>query len=187
MGLTSAEIAAALAFKFPAIRQMRLETSLVDVTIHCECGDHTRVIASETDNVDITCICGRTWVVPLCATPGKSPAPSDIEVEALSSEAEALPSLDETGPISVEMSLIVRAQQAVDRWKASHAPKPFSTAMAVEANSFRSQLRLGPAAQTGFLAVTEAIRYGKGQAFSNRSPLLAVLRACQEAALPDEP
>ena len=78
MGLTSAEIAAALAFKFPAIRQMRLETSLVDVTIHCECGDHTRVIASETDNVEITCICGRTWVVPLCATPGKPPAPSDI-------------------------------------------------------------------------------------------------------------
>ena len=102
-------------------------------------------------------------------------------------EVEALPSLDETDPISVELSLIVRAQQAVDRWTASHAPKPFSTAMAVEANAFRSHLRLGPAAQTGFLAVTEAIRYGKGHAFSNRSPLLAALRACQETALPDEP
>ena len=65
MQLTDDEIANALAFDFPAIRESRMETQYASVLMHCECGENTPKATTWPTETQVDCACGRTWVVEM--------------------------------------------------------------------------------------------------------------------------
>ncbi|MDQ2682834.1 MAG: DUF433 domain-containing protein [Chloroflexota bacterium] len=68
--LTREEIAAALAFDFPAIQEEAIELRPAMLVAHCVCGEVTTTITSGDDtDAAISCVCGRRWSVQLVVTP----------------------------------------------------------------------------------------------------------------------
>ena len=64
-GLSDAEFDAAVAFRFPAIREQSAELEGSLVHVNCVCGiDRYAVVDAKTMNLDI-CPCGRTWHLSL--------------------------------------------------------------------------------------------------------------------------
>ena len=66
--LTAAETHSAIAFEFPAIRQVATSVQLAAVTVHCECGEDIHQTLTGWPELDIACICGRVWDVGLQVT-----------------------------------------------------------------------------------------------------------------------
>ena len=68
LGLTDEEIDAALAFRFPEVKEAQVEVELAAVRIQCVCGERRRtVITAPTYETDL-CICGRSWKIPFSIT-----------------------------------------------------------------------------------------------------------------------
>ena len=72
-GLSSAEIRAALEFDFPAIREAHTSTLLAMLTVHCACGEETHQTLTGWPELDIDCVCGRTWSVQVTVVPKQQP------------------------------------------------------------------------------------------------------------------
>lgn len=62
LDLTDSEIRSALTFRFPSLREVGLTVQYVSFTLECECGEEMQHATSWAD-VDLTCICGREWLV----------------------------------------------------------------------------------------------------------------------------
>jgi uncharacterized protein (DUF433 family) len=58
--LSAEEVAAALAFAFPAIRSTEVEIQYASVAVHCECGE-TTAQATAWPSIIVDCVCGREW------------------------------------------------------------------------------------------------------------------------------
>lgn len=104
MGLSHAEISAALAFEFPPVRAPHLEIEFVALTVHCECGDRIWATVNNQDGL-VQCICGRAWRVPLRL---------EASQEALPEAARESGRQPGNDVISLETSLLARAKPAVD-------------------------------------------------------------------------
>ena len=63
MNLSMDEIASALTFDFPAIRESVLDVQYASVLMHCECGEQTSHATTWPDQIEFDCACGRTWLV----------------------------------------------------------------------------------------------------------------------------
>ena len=63
MHLTDEEIASALAFDFPAIREAQMDMLYASVLMHCECGEDTPQAMTWPTEKSVGCPCGRTWLV----------------------------------------------------------------------------------------------------------------------------
>lgn len=61
MGLTHAEIDAALAFDFPPIGDLLVEPKFVELALQCVCGEHREVTLHPPAFETTPCICGRSW------------------------------------------------------------------------------------------------------------------------------
>jgi uncharacterized protein (DUF433 family) len=68
-GLSSEEIAAALAFEFPVIRETSIQLLYAGLVIGWECGEDTPGTVVGSNPTDISCICGREWTVALTIFP----------------------------------------------------------------------------------------------------------------------
>jgi hypothetical protein len=65
LGLSEAELDAAMAFSFPAVREVGAIVQGVTVEIHCVCGER-RIAVGLPPNLELdACICGRVWRVPV--------------------------------------------------------------------------------------------------------------------------
>ena len=63
--LTGAEIADALDFVFPILRESWMDVHYASVMIHCECGEDTPRATTWPDALRIECPCGRIWLVEI--------------------------------------------------------------------------------------------------------------------------
>ena len=62
-GLSPEEIAAALAFEFPKIRETAMMVQFGSVTVQCECGEDTHQTFSACNDAEVDCQCGRSWLI----------------------------------------------------------------------------------------------------------------------------
>jgi hypothetical protein len=187
MGLTDAEINAGLAFDFPPIRGTTLNVRLIDLVIDCECGEHTQAVRSGAGNDPVECICGRIWQIPL---PDRPNAYVDMLESNAQQGGQLLPRQRqsppaggaplETGPISLDVTVIIRAQQLVDRWSRSGQRERFADVIERAAAEFDRDLAEPNSYRAQFIAVGEEIRAGRGHAFTNRGPLLAMLQTLRD-------
>jgi hypothetical protein len=58
-GLSAAELAACLAFDFPATRESTVAMLAGTAVISCACGEDTSAVGSLGEPID--CVCGRVW------------------------------------------------------------------------------------------------------------------------------
>ena len=65
MGLSDAEIEAALAFDFPVIEQPAVEAPFLAVAIRCACGVHRQTTVSAPTYETDLCVCGRRWRIAM--------------------------------------------------------------------------------------------------------------------------
>src|SRR3712207_4101362 len=63
MGLTDEEIAAALAFEFPEIREPEVIVEYASILVACVCGEDTRKAATSPEVEVVECPCRRIWQV----------------------------------------------------------------------------------------------------------------------------
>ena len=75
-GLSREEIAAALAFAFPALRETTIEVGPTSVVICCACGERTPVHSARDVETEVLCVCGRCWAVQLGVEPTE---PTELE------------------------------------------------------------------------------------------------------------
>ena len=78
--------------------------------------------------------------------------------------------------ISPEITIIIRAQQLVDRWRGAKRRDRFETALARALEPPWDPLFTHAACRISFTRVADAIQHGEGHAFNNREPLLAITR-----------
>jgi uncharacterized protein (DUF433 family) len=77
-GLSADDIAAALAFIFPALREPSVELKPTAVVVHCPCGETTEQFSAGWPETEVNCVCGRCWSVRLIIEPG-SAAGAELE------------------------------------------------------------------------------------------------------------
>ena len=63
MQLSDEEIANALAFDFPEIREAGLDVQYASLIMRCVCGEDTPHTGTAEEEVQVPCQCGRTWLV----------------------------------------------------------------------------------------------------------------------------
>lgn len=66
-GLSAADIAAVMAFDFPALRDSTVELRAASVVVHCACGEATEQFSGGWPETEVDCVCGRCWCVRLIA------------------------------------------------------------------------------------------------------------------------
>ena len=81
-----------------------------------------------------------------------------------------------TVPLSLESTIMVRAQETVDRWFRADDRGPFRAAMARAATTYWSDLQRADGLNDAFYGVANAIRLGQGHALRNPGPLLRIIR-----------
>lgn len=75
--LSAEDIAAALDFAFPPIREAWVDLRPAMVQANCVCGEHSTTITTGEDNkAELHCVCGRSWTVQVLVAP--SPARVDV-------------------------------------------------------------------------------------------------------------
>ena len=67
LDLNTEEIASALSFSFPFVRDLGVQMVYAGFTLLCECGEDTHQTMSGFETVHIRCLCGREWTVQLLA------------------------------------------------------------------------------------------------------------------------
>jgi uncharacterized protein (DUF433 family) len=68
--LSGAELAAALAFDFPPVREASVELRPALIQANCVCGESTTIVTTGDNEAEIVCPCGRAWNVHLTVEPG---------------------------------------------------------------------------------------------------------------------
>jgi uncharacterized protein (DUF433 family) len=71
-GLTAEDIAAVLAFDFPAIQEPTVELRPASVVVHCACGETTEQFGDGWPETEVDCVCGRCWCVRLTLEPSRA-------------------------------------------------------------------------------------------------------------------
>jgi hypothetical protein len=118
------------------------------------------------------CSCGRTWHLALELRPVETPRLREHKNKS-SSDRVGLPART---AISMGSTIMVRAQQAVDRWNAAPGQTSFEAAMLAEAKDFGGTIPPLDLYRRAFLSATMAIHEGVGHAFSNPAPLLCLIQ-----------
>jgi hypothetical protein len=81
-----------------------------------------------------------------------------------------------TIPLSLESTIMVRAQETVDRWFRAHDRGPFKQAVVRTLHAHWPDLVQADDLQDVFYQVANAIRLGQGHALHNPGPLLRIIR-----------
>ena len=81
-----------------------------------------------------------------------------------------------TVPLSLEWTIMVRAQETVDRWFRAHDRGPFRHAISRAAMTYWADLTPADRLHDAFCQVANAIRLGQGHALCNPGPLLRIIR-----------
>ena len=78
LGISDAEIEAALAFTFPPVLEApSIEVRYIGLTVHCVCGVKRQATAVGPELETDVCTCGRTWRLPVTIEPGAGGVISD--------------------------------------------------------------------------------------------------------------
>jgi hypothetical protein len=78
--------------------------------------------------------------------------------------------------VALEVTMMLAAQQLVDRWLRSPGRGPFQRAVAREMRERWNDLPGTEAQQRAFRRLANAIRVGEGHAIANPGPLLKIAR-----------
>lgn len=81
-----------------------------------------------------------------------------------------------TIPLSLESTIMVRAQETVDRWFRSHDRGPFRQSLMRALHAYWPNQPEADELQDVFCQVANAIRLGQGHAMHNPGPLLRIIR-----------
>ena len=65
--LSAEQVAAALSFPFPALREATVALTPTAVIVHCACGESTEQFSTGWPETEVDCVCGRCWCVRLVA------------------------------------------------------------------------------------------------------------------------
>jgi hypothetical protein len=76
--------------------------------------------------------------------------------------------------VSVAHTILVRAQQTVDRWVKTRRPNPFDDHITATGEGYWGTSRRHVAEREAFRLVAYAILRGRGHAFANPAPLLEI-------------
>ena len=92
-----------------------------------------------------------------------------------------------TIPLSLESTIMVRAQETVDRWFRAHDRGPFKQAVVRAVSTYWPDSTRADAFLDSFYQVANAIRLGQGHALHNPGPLLRIIRRSlgQEQSSPE--
>ena len=74
------------------------------------------------------------------------------------------------------LTIVVRAQQAVDRWRRARSPIPLEQMLDQSFQQPWDPFLAPDERRQAVRRVADAIRQGRGHAFRNRAPLLAIAR-----------
>lgn len=81
-----------------------------------------------------------------------------------------------TIPLSLESTIMVRAQETVDHWFRAHGRGPFRPAVSRAAMTYWVDLTPADRLHDAFYQAANAIRLGQGHALRNPGPLLRIVR-----------
>jgi hypothetical protein len=84
--------------------------------------------------------------------------------------------------VSLDLTVIVRAQQLVDRWARTGQHETFAEIVDRAADEFDRDHALPVFYRAIFIALAAEIRAGRGHAFTNRGPLLALVQTMRNQA-----
>jgi hypothetical protein len=77
--------------------------------------------------------------------------------------------------VDLEVTIVVRAHQIVERWRQLRYPRSFEDVLQRSLNQWSDPFTTADV-KLAIQRVAEAIRDGKGHAFRNRDPLLVIVR-----------
>jgi hypothetical protein len=82
--------------------------------------------------------------------------------------------------VDPDLTIIVRAQQAVDRWRRATRPDAFERVLERTLHQPWDPFLMSEERRETVRRVAEAIPEGRGHAFRNRAPLLAIARQSRQ-------
>jgi len=157
----------------PESRAVGVGIEITDGALHCRCGRLVEIGVSQSGLAAVSCPCGRMWQVQAtCALVEETKNEPPVPAQSLAGPANHI-----AGAVySPSVSIVVWAQQAVDRWRRQSGSFPFERAMTEAAGTLGAVIDCDRN-RVAFLRVATAIRRGQGNAYSDRAALVQLVES----------